>query len=262
MTPTANDKRPPSQRIADDLRQAIESGDLTPGEQLASERELAARYGTARNTAREAVRILATEGLVVAEHGRGAFVRTQAPVIRVAAYLTPSSATGQRATWRGEGEDQGFQASQDIVEVATVAPPPEVRERLGLGDDQLTVVRRRILRADGLPVQLADSYYPATIAAGTELAEAKKLRGYTYAALKRLGIELDRFVDEFRIRMPSPAESRALELSAGVPVMRLVRTTYAVDGRPVEVADQVLAGDRYVLVYEVPASPIEPRDEA
>lgn len=34
--------------------------------------------------------------------------------------------------------------------------------------------------------------------------------------------------------------------------MRLIRTIYAVGGRPVEVADMVLAGDRYVLGYDVP----------
>jgi len=38
-----------------------------------------------------------------------------------------------------------------------------------------------------------------------------------------------------------------------VPVVRILRTTYATDGRPVEVADQILAGDRYVLCYETPA---------
>jgi GntR family transcriptional regulator len=53
--------------------------------------------------------------------------------------------------------------------------------------------------------------------------------------------------------MPSPPEARALRLGKGVPVVRILRTTYATDGRPVEVADQLLAGDRYVLCYETPA---------
>ena len=53
------DRRPASRRIADDLRHLIESGELAPGAQLPSERQLAATYGTARNTAREAIRLAA-----------------------------------------------------------------------------------------------------------------------------------------------------------------------------------------------------------
>lgn len=69
------DPRLPSRRIADDLRASIERGELSLGGKLPSERDLAARYGTARNTAREAISILQSEGLVVAQHGRGVFVR-------------------------------------------------------------------------------------------------------------------------------------------------------------------------------------------
>jgi GntR family transcriptional regulator len=119
--------------------------------------------------------------------------------------------------------------------------------------DRDTVVRRRLLKADGVPVQLSDSYYPADLAAGTELAQPSKLRGYTVAALGRLGIDVNRFHDELQLRMPTPHETRALRLGKGVPVVRLLRTTYAADGRPVEVADQLLAGDRHVLSYDIPA---------
>src|SRR5690242_15959960 len=83
--PTDPDKRLPSRRIADDLRQRIESGDLAAGAKLPSERDLAATYSTARNTAREAIAILASEGLVVAHHGKGVFVRARQPLMRMGA---------------------------------------------------------------------------------------------------------------------------------------------------------------------------------
>src|SRR3954447_18508184 len=77
------DRRPPSRRIADDLRRQIETGVYPPGEKLPSERVLAERYSAARNTAREAIRLLAEGGLVTAEHGRGVFVRPSSPLLRV-----------------------------------------------------------------------------------------------------------------------------------------------------------------------------------
>lgn len=57
-----------------DLRRQILSGELGPGERLAGERELAARYGTNRNTLREAVRRLEQSRLVTVRHGQGVTV--------------------------------------------------------------------------------------------------------------------------------------------------------------------------------------------
>jgi GntR family transcriptional regulator len=53
--------------------------------------------------------------------------------------------------------------------------------------------------------------------------------------------------------MPTPGEARVLALSPGVPVFRLVRTAFDVDGRAVEVCDTILASDAYLLAYELPA---------
>ena len=53
--------------------------------------------------------------------------------------------------------------------------------------------------------------------------------------------------------MPTPEEARALKLGSGVPVFRLVRTAYDLDGRAVEVCDTIMAADAYLLSYELPA---------
>ena len=57
--------------IGDQLREGILSGDLKPGDRLPPERELAARFGTNRNTLREAIRALEAQGLVRARQGDG-----------------------------------------------------------------------------------------------------------------------------------------------------------------------------------------------
>lgn len=53
--------------------------------------------------------------------------------------------------------------------------------------------------------------------------------------------------------MPLPDEAAALQVASGVPVFRLVRTAFASEGQAVEVCDTVMASDRYVLSYELPA---------
>jgi DNA-binding GntR family transcriptional regulator len=57
------------------IRAWIVDGHLQPGERLIEQR-IAAELNLSRTPVREAVRMLAAEGLVVAEHNRGAMVRT------------------------------------------------------------------------------------------------------------------------------------------------------------------------------------------
>jgi DNA-binding GntR family transcriptional regulator len=62
-------------RISADLRAAIESGELRPGDVLPSEAALVERYGVSRGTARQALADLEGAGLVESKHGKGRFVR-------------------------------------------------------------------------------------------------------------------------------------------------------------------------------------------
>jgi len=66
--------QPLYQQLYTKLKRNIDSGILTPGEQLQSERRLAAEYGISRPTARKALVHLEYAGYVQAEHGRGFFV--------------------------------------------------------------------------------------------------------------------------------------------------------------------------------------------
>ena len=71
------DPRPAYQRVADDLRHAIATGTYQPGDQLPTLAELTTRYGIAVMTARDAIRQLVADGLVVSRQGKGAYVLRQ-----------------------------------------------------------------------------------------------------------------------------------------------------------------------------------------
>jgi DNA-binding GntR family transcriptional regulator len=62
-----------STRIADELRQSILTGELSPGERIRQE-ELAEQFGASRIPVREALRILVTDGLVNMVSNSGAWV--------------------------------------------------------------------------------------------------------------------------------------------------------------------------------------------
>lgn len=64
-------------QIVDDLRERILGGELSNGSRLPAERELAGQYGVSGSTIREAVRVLATTGLLSVRHGAGTFVTAE-----------------------------------------------------------------------------------------------------------------------------------------------------------------------------------------
>jgi len=63
--------------LADYFERAILAGELAPGDQLPSEREISARMGVSRSVVREALGRLASLGLVRSQHGSG--TRVEAP---------------------------------------------------------------------------------------------------------------------------------------------------------------------------------------
>jgi DNA-binding FadR family transcriptional regulator len=74
---TGSTVRPPAyQLLADELRDDITSGRLQPGERLPPEPELCVRTGVSRSTVREALRLLASQHLIVTTRGvtGGSFV--------------------------------------------------------------------------------------------------------------------------------------------------------------------------------------------
>jgi GntR family transcriptional regulator len=248
------DDRPPYRQIAGTLRDAIQSGDLPAGDRLPSEALLVKHYGVARMTARQAIQELRGEGLVVAEHGRGVFVRPMPPVRRLASdrFARRHRAEG-KAAFSAEAEKSGYVAQVDRIEVARSPAPEQVAERLRMHTDDDVVIRRRRYLANGRPVEFATSYVPVAFAEGTAIEQTDTGPGGTYARLEDNGHTLARFTEEVTSRMPTPEERRELELSAGVPVLLVLRTAFDTDDVAVEVCDTVKSAPAYILEYEFSA---------
>src|SRR5215471_1665946 len=241
-------------QIADHLRAAIAQGRLREGDQLPSEAQLMAHYGVARMTARNALRLLQDQGLITAEHGRGVYVRARPPVRRLASdRFAQRHRKEGKAAFNIEAEQHGATPQVDMISVTEATPPAEVADRLQLGEGSPVVIRSRRYLLDGRPVETAISYIPADLARGTPITDPNPGPGGIYARLEEQGHTLDRFTEEVSARMPTPEEVRLLALPPGVPVFRLVRTAYAIDGRAVEVCDTIMAADAYLLAYELPA---------
>ncbi len=248
-----------SKQIASDLRAAILRGDLAPGAVLPSERQIIAQYGTTKATAGKAIGLLVAEGLVTTEFGRGTFVRRRPPLRRV-------SAARRHAAHRDSGKpvfdigaiDQGRVPSRRMLFVGR-APMPAAAARwlhASPGDD--VAVRRRVQLLDGEPAVLSTSYYPLWIAAGTRLESPEALPEGPDELIESLGHRFVGGVEVFRAHMPTPEESDLLELHAGVPVVHMWHVDYDADGRTLQAAHDIYAGDKHEFTYEWHESDIKP----
>jgi GntR family transcriptional regulator len=249
------ERRPPSRRIADDLRARIAQGELAAGAKLPSERQLAHTYAAARNTAREAIRILQHEGLIDVHHGKGAFVRRREPILRLGARYsrTLREQTGL-SPYRAEVMKQGRTPSVECRSIERVHPPAEVAERLGVPTKTKSVVRRENWYfADDQPVQVGITFIPWTIAARSVLArKADTGPGSIYARLEELGYPVVRIREEISARLPTPEESQGLAMPPGVPVIQVLHTSYDGERTPFEVTSFVMRADVGALDYDMP----------
>lgn len=90
------------------------------------------------------------------------------------------------------------------------------------------------MMVDDRPVEIATSYYPAAIAAGTSLAEQGKIRGGAIAALAALGHSPADVFEQVTARWPDAEEIEVLQVETHEPLLILSRTNVDSAGLPVE----------------------------
>ena len=257
-------QQPVALRIADDIRLRIESGDLREGDSVPTMVELMNAYGCSSTTARSAVALLKTQGLVTG--GRG-----KAPVVRA-------------APTRVERSNDRHQFEKDLVLASE-----EVRRNRGLAEDDLNSSLDKIsfeARYSFVPADtgLADAF---GIPEGSELfrreythknkqdgklvawsiswllAEFVKQNpdiadpdpskaawpGGTMHQLYTVGVEIDRVIDHVTAAMPTTVEAQAWDLPDGTPIIWIRRVSIDITDRVVEVSDAQYPADRTMLTF-------------
>jgi GntR family transcriptional regulator len=241
---------PAFRQVAADIREKIASEQYAPGAQLPSERELVQAYGVSRPTIRDAVNVLRSEGIVIAEHGRGVFVRPPAAIHRLArSRLSRDARDRNQGAFLADAAARGFTPSTS-VKVRFEEADDRTAEHLGVEPGDEITVRDRAMRANGLVVQLAVSRLPRALTRGTAIEQVDTGPGGAYARLEDAGHVITRFAERVGARMPTPDEAATLQLQPGVPVVLVTRVAYGEDDRPLEMNDMTLPADRYELSYE------------
>ncbi|MBD9730382.1 GntR family transcriptional regulator [Streptomyces sp. H28] len=246
MASDTGQQRPKYQRIADDLKAAIESGEYGPGDRLPGESALAARYEVAVLTARQALKILRIEGLVETKKGAGARVIQFRPIRRHGIQrLAREQWVAGKSIWSADEE----RPVTIDVRVDTVAAPPHIARMLDVAEGELICARSRRFVLDDRPVMLATSYLPLILVEGTAIMRVDTGEGGIYARLAEIGHAPAHFREEIRCRLPVAQEAERLSIPSERPVIKLCRTAFDAELLAVEVNEMTMDAAAYVLEY-------------
>lgn len=165
-------------------------------------------------------------------------------------YLTPRE-KGQGDAWAADAAAQGRRGTQRILYAGEVAASAEVARLFGLAEEEIVVVRRRLILLDDQPNELTDTYYPVDIARGTPLAGTAKIPGGAVTLLARLGHVGSLVREDVTADNPDDEEREILRTAPGEPVLRLTRLTLDCGDRPLQVDRMVMPALRQRLRYEI-----------
>ncbi|CAL9336829.1 HTH-type transcriptional repressor NagR [Streptomyces sp. enrichment culture] len=213
------------------LSKALDT-EFSVGEILPNERELAARFGVARATVRQALEQLELEGRLQRRRGVGT---TVAPP-RVGVDLSPS-----QHSWPGWSGDPWTATA-----AAPAPPPPAVARLLDIRAGEPVEVIHRILMTHGQPVATEQLYVPG---AGEPRLPAAEGPDRARRLLRRLQ-ETDASGQDRTVELGAAGAeaARRLERLPGSPVL-LVTTRYFAAGRTAAVSVATYRADTCRLTF-------------
>jgi GntR family transcriptional regulator len=218
---------PKYQQLLELLRSRVRRGELAPGDRLPSEAGLGEIYGVSRITVRQALAELEREGLLDRVPGKGTFVRR--PEGRVER-LTRLSGFGENV------DAFGFKAGYHTHQAGEGQVPADVADRLR-GPGRRAYVVERSLLANGRPVGFHVSYLPLWLVerCGPELFSREALdESSLYGTIERCGVSLYRAEEVVEPGLTDTREAERLRMEEGELVLRVRRTVYDVEERPIE----------------------------
>ena len=223
------------QQLADD----ITNGVFPEGARLPTEPELADRFGVNRHTLRRAVGSLAEQGLLRVEQGRGTFVQEN-----VIDYLI-----GRRTRFSEIISAQDRQPAGRLLRAYETEPDETAAAELGLRKGELCIYLESLSEADGQPMSIGSSFFPAR--RFPELIPVYAETGSITKAMEHHGVgDYRRKVTRVTAVLPEAEEAALLRQASNRPVLLIESLNVDAKNVPVQFARSRFAADRTQLVFE------------
>jgi GntR family transcriptional regulator len=247
---------PMYRRIAEDLREQIESGDLEPGQQLQTELELRDHYDASRNTVRDAIKWLTSLGLVETRPGQGTFVvKKEDPFVTVLTRKEGEVAEGGQSASLLSKVGDSLTPSSSAIRVEIQPAPEHVAARLAVAADTEVISRHEQRHIGRKPYSLQTSFYPVEFAerGAPRLMSPKPIEGAVAYLRETLGIKQVGYRDWVTVRAPNPIEAEFFKVPTDgrIAMFEINRIAYDGNGKPMRLTVTVLPADRNQIVVNV-----------
>lgn len=222
------------------IQTAIIDGDLAPESQLPPERDLALLADVSRVTVRKAVALLVDDGLINQLRGAGSFVRaTQTPPRHQQSLSSLISFTESMAA-------RGKTSSSAILQRGLFAPSPDEMMALGIAANDKVSRIMRLRSADGIPMAIETSSLPDDI-----LPDPNRVTTSLYTVLRSDGCAPIRAIQRVTALNVTLHDAEKLKLPLGTAVLKIERTAYLDNGRPIEFTRGLYRSDIYDFISEL-----------
>lgn len=243
-------------QIADDLRKKIDSGAYAGGSQLPTELELRAQYDASRNTVRDAIKRLTSQGLIETRPGQGTFVTTKVDPFVTVLTVNPRSgaAIDESAKYLSDvsaGHRRPYMTAPR-VEVQTASEV--ITRRLRVPPATQLVSRHQERYIDDVPWSLQTSFYPmefATSGAPRLLMAEDIEEGAVRYLADAIGLKQIGYRDWITARNPDSKEQQFFRISHDLAVFEIFRTAFDQHQRPMRVTVTVFPTDRNQFIVNV-----------
>jgi DNA-binding GntR family transcriptional regulator len=216
------------------LTEALDS-EFSVGEILPNERDLAARFGVARATLRQALEQLELEGRLQRRRGVGTTVAP--PRVGVAVGT-------EQHDWPGAAGDV-WQA----VDCTQAAPPAAVAAELGAGEDDVVYTVRRSRTSHGQTVAAELLYVPASSVPDLSAIDAPSGPARARAVLRELQrLELEGRDSAVELGSARADDAKELDRLPGAPVL-VVTTRFLAEGRTAALSVATYRADTCRLTF-------------
>src|SRR5437879_1539377 len=225
---------PAYQRIQSAIRKRIDSGQLHPGDAVASERDLAKIHRVSLMTARHALASLEREGIVERRRGIGTFVA--APKIHFNKLMSYTEQMSSRS----------LIAASKVLFAKVLDNENEAAARLSLPPTSSIVKVERLLHAAGEPFALETCYLSA--AEFSSLVDAPIGRESLFGILERnYKIELGYADEEIDATAADSRIAEILSIPRRDPLLRIRQVIYSTKGQAIMSVLRFYRSDRHIL---------------
>lgn len=225
---------------------ALAAGELTPGDCLPAERDMAQMTGLSRVTVRKAIQELVATGQLVQRRGSGTYVAQK--VERLEQALSLLTSFTEDMARRGRSVETRW------ISRRIDAPAPEEVMALGLGAGDRVTRLERVRCSDGVPLAIERATLSTSL-----LPDPEAVQSSLYAVLQTRGLRPTRAVQRISATSIDARDSALLGVAVGAPGLKIERISYLPSGQVVEFTRSLYRGDAYDFAVELKLAPEDER---